>query len=59
MYCIEQNLVNIVALFRITLSKSLSNINNSFYLNKRELNQLLPQNNKGLKGHFERFEFFY
>ena len=26
------------------------------YWNKRELNQLLPQNNKGLKGHFKRFD---
>ena len=31
----------------------------SSYWNKRYLNQLLPQNNKGLKGHLERFEFFY
>ena len=29
----------------------------SSYWNKRDLNQLLPQNNKGLKGHLERFEF--
>ena len=26
------------------------------YWNKRVLNQLLPQNNKGLKGPLERFE---
>ena len=31
----------------------------SSYLNKRDFNQLLPQNNKGLKGHLERFEFFF
>ena len=32
---------------------------NSSYWNKRELNQLLPQNDKGLKGHFERFQFVF
>ena len=31
----------------------------SSYWNKRELNQLLPQNNKGLEGHLERFEFVF
>ena len=31
----------------------------SSYWNKMDLNHLLPQNNKGLKGDFERFEFFY
>ena len=31
----------------------------SSYWNKRDLNQLLPENNKDLKGHYERFEFFF
>ena len=29
----------------------------SSYWNKRDFNRLLPQNNKGLKGHLERFQF--
>ena len=31
----------------------------SSYWNKRELNQLLPQYNKGHKGHFECFELVF
>ena len=34
----------------------LHQIINSSYWNKRDLNQLLPQNNKDLKGHLERFK---
>ena len=34
-------------------------VNISSYWNKRDLNQLLPQNNKGLQGDFEHFEFFF
>ena len=32
---------------------------NSSYWNNRDLNQLLPQNNKSLKGHLERFKFVF
>ena len=31
----------------------------SSYWNKKDLNQFLPQNNKGLKGHLQRFEFVF